>query len=448
MKLLIVDDEKSIRLSLKINMKKLGIDVFTAESGEEGLDIVRKKMPNIAIVDIKLPGISGIDVLKEIKQIKPSCIVIMITYLSDVKLAVKAMKMGAYDYFTKPFSLSEISRSIEETLEYAKTKIEIDKGSRDNQVKFIGQSPEIVKIKENIKEIASMKYNTCILLEGESGSGKEVIAKSIQSIKGDTIPFISINCAAIPKTLQESELFGYEKGAFSDAKNAKEGLIERANNGVLFLDEIGDMDISLQAKMLRVLQEKKFRRIGGLEEMDFKATILSATNKDLKEEIEAGNFRKDLYFRLNIIPIYIPPLRKRREDIIPLVQHFIENYNNVLNKNIESISKEVVDIFKNYLWPGNIRELKNVIERIMIFKKDNKITLEDVPKEILEDDSIEENHHYNLELVEENAIKKALDKNNWNITRTSEELGVSRITLRRKIEKYNLKNIKSDNFCN
>ncbi|MBS4534434.1 sigma-54-dependent Fis family transcriptional regulator [Clostridium sp. D2Q-14] len=441
MKLLIIDDEKSIRLSLKINMKKLGVDVFTAESGEEGLEIMKKESPDIVIVDIKLPGINGIDVLKEIKRIKPSCIVIMITYLSDVKLAVKAMKMGAYDYFTKPFLLSEISNSIEETLKYAKTKVEINKENLDTEVKFIGQSPEIMRIKDNIKEIVSMNYNTCILLEGESGSGKEVIAKSIQRLKGNNVPFVSINCAAIPENLQESELFGYEKGAFSDAKNSKKGLIEKANKGVLFLDEIGDMDIALQAKMLRVLQEKKFRRIGGLEEISFNAIIISATNKDLQLEIKRGNFREDLFFRLNIIPICIPPLRKRKEDIIPLLQHFIENYNQALNKNIDSVSKKVVDTFKSYTWPGNVRELKNVIERIMIFKKDNKIKAEDIPKEILDDNIREENEYYNLEIVEERVIKKALDKNEWNITKTSEELGVSRITLRRKIEKYDLKNM-------
>ncbi|WP_432663291.1 sigma-54 dependent transcriptional regulator [Wukongibacter baidiensis] len=442
MKILVIDDEKSIRLSLQINLKKLGVDIFTSETGENGLEIIQSEDIDLAIVDIKLPGIDGIEVLKRIKLIKPSCIVIMITYLSEVKLAVNAMKLGAFDYFTKPFSLSEINESIKKTLEYVRIKKELNKSIPQNEVLLLGNSKKMQKIREMVCQIGSMNYNTCILLEGESGVGKEVVARTIYNVKcSNEQEFMAINCAAIPKTLQESELFGYEKGAFSDAKASKIGLIEKANGGVLFLDEVADMDLELQAKMLRVLQEKKFRRIGGLVEKEFQAVIVAATNKDLKEEIKRGNFREDLYYRLNIVPIKIPPLRERTEDISELINYFINMYNKKLDKEVISINNNALKILIEYSWPGNIRELKNMIERIMIFKVGTEIMVEDLPEEIFDntDSDDDPNNYYNLETAEKEAIKKCLQKNNWNISHASTELGISRLTLRRKIEKYEIK---------
>lgn len=441
MKILVIDDEESIRLALKIGLEKLGLNVITAETGEKGLEILVGEDPDLAIVDINLPGIDGIEVLRRIRHTKPSCAVIMITYLSEVKLAVKAMKDGAYDYFTKPFTISDISNSIKKTVEYLKLKKEIDNIPSENNKILIGKSPEIQKIRETIIEIGKIEFNTCILLQGESGAGKEVVANLIYNAKSkDSSSFIAINCAAIPKNLQESELFGYEKGAFTDAKSQKLGLLEKAEGGVLFLDEIADMDLGLQAKMLRVLQDRKFRRIGGLEEIEFNATIVSATNKHLPLEIKNGNFREDLFYRLNIIPILIPPLRKRPDDLLVLVSTFINEYNIKLNKDVISISDEAVRAIKGYNWPGNVRELKNVIERLMIFKKGNEITLDDLPTDIFrdiysEDDPLE---YFGLEEAEENTITKFLNKNNWNITKTASELGISRLTLRRKIEKYDI----------
>lgn len=441
MKILIVDDEKSIRLSLKINFTKLGLDVFTAETGEKALEIIADEDIDLAIVDIKLPGIDGIEVLKRIKKIKPFCIVIMITYLSEVKLAVNAMKLGAFDYFTKPFALVEINKSIKKTLEYLKIKKELNKFMSQNETILIGNSPEIQKIRKIVRQIGNIKHNTCIQLEGESGVGKEVVARLIYNVKcRENQPFVAINCSAIPKTLQESELFGYEKGAFSEAKASKPGLIENANGGVLFLDEIADMDLELQAKMLRVLQEKKFRRIGSLVEKEFRAVIVVATNKDLKEEIKKGNFRQDLYYRLNVVTIKIPPLRKRIEDIPDLINYFIDMYNRKLDKDVISVDNNALKKLIEYPWPGNVRELKNVIERIMIFKVGSEIMVEDLPDEVL--DSINSVHdtdnYYNLETAEKEAIKKSLLKNNWNISHASSELGISRLTLRRKIEKYKI----------
>lgn len=439
MKILVIDDERSIRLSLEIGLKKLGLEVCSAESGEEGLELLEKENPDLAIVDIKLPGIDGIEVLKIIKKLRPSCIVIMITYMTDVKLAVEAMKIGAYDYFTKPFSLTDINDSIQKTLEYIEVKRKLDSFNKNHEAALIGNSPSIQKIRETIVEIGNLKYDTSILIQAESGTGKEVVARLIHKVKNNSKDsFMAINCAAIPKNLQESELFGYEKGAFSDAKTDKVGLIEKANRGILFLDEIGDMDIGLQAKMLRVLQEKKFRRIGGIDEISFKATIIAATNKNLLEEIKLGNFRQDLYYRLNIIPIHIPPLRERKEDILLLANSFVNEYNEKLNKNVVSINSSAMNILKEYSWPGNVRELKNLFERLMIFKKGDQITEEDLPDEIRMEDSYEE-RNYTLENIEEAAIKRSLEKNNWNITKTANELKISRQTLRKKIEKYEIK---------
>lgn len=441
MKILVIDDEKSIRLSIKIGLEKLGIEILTAETGEEGLEILEKENPDLAIVDIKLPGIDGLEVLQRIKKVRPSCIVVMITYLSEVKLAVKAMKMGAYDYFTKPFSLNDLIVSIEKTLEYIKVQKELDNGFDQNNIVLLGDSQMIRKIRETVIEIGNIQYDTSILIQGESGTGKEVVARLINNeLSHKSESFIAINCAAIPKNLQESELFGYEKGAFTDAKKLKIGLIEKSNGGLLFLDEVADMDMGLQAKMLRVLQEKKFRRIGGTEEIGFKATIVAATNKNLQEEIRLGNFRQDLYYRLNVIEIAIPPLRERREDILLMFRFFMNEYNKKLNKNVISITSEAIEALQQYTWPGNVRELKNFVERIMIFKKGDEIALEDLPSEIFEDDNDKyKSGIQNLQDAEEYVIKESLHKNNWNITKASNELGISRLTLRRKIEKYEIK---------
>ncbi|WP_422447589.1 sigma-54-dependent transcriptional regulator [Thermoanaerobacterium sp. DL9XJH110] len=416
---------------------------YIAETGEEGLEILRKYNPEIAVVDIKLPGIDGIQVLQEIKKYRKECLVIMITYLSEVRLAVEAMKMGAYDYFTKPFDLDEIKDTVNQAANYLMIKRQIEKSdnSLDTGI-IIGRSKAISEIKEVIKKISNLTFSTAVLITGESGTGKEVIARAIHysGVRAEK-PFIALNCAAIPKTLQESELFGYEKGAFSDAKVSKKGMIEEADGGTLFLDEIADMDLSLQAKLLRTIQEKTFRRLGSNKERTFDAHIVCATNKDLLKEIKEGRFREDLFYRLNVVPINIPPLRERLEDIELLAVEFIKIYNNKLNKNIPGISPEAIEILKKYKWPGNVREMKNLIERVMIFKEDNTVICEDdLPLEILTQDGDEDyDKNLNLENVEREAILTSLKKNSWNISRTAEELGISRLTLRRKIKRYNIK---------
>lgn len=436
MKVLVIDDERSIRLSLKIGLEKLGLKVFTAKSGEEGIYIFKKESPDLVILDIKLPGIDGIEVLKILKKLNPSITIIMITYMTDVKLAVEAMKIGAYDYFTKPFNLSDINDSIKEILEYLDARKNLN---IEISTSLIGSSSSMENIRETILDICELNYDTSILITGESGTGKEVVARAIHSCGNNrNKPFVAINCAAIPDNLQESELFGYEKGAFSDAKTDKAGLIEEANKGILFFDEIGDMDIGLQAKILRVIQEKKYRRIGGTKEIEFEAIIVSATNKDLLEAIEKGEFRKDLYYRLNIIHIDIPPLRERREDIPDLIYYYINEYNKRLNKNILSVEDKAMELLKEYDWPGNVRQLKNFLERTMIFKKENIIRIEDIPEEIREGPSSKFTTS-SLEDIEREGIVNVLNKNKWNISKSAKELGITRQTLRNKIQKYNIK---------
>ncbi|MTI55089.1 sigma-54-dependent transcriptional regulator [Geosporobacter ferrireducens] len=438
MKLLIIDDEKSIRLSLQVGLKKLGVEIFTAASGEEGLALFEQTKPDIAIIDIKLPGIDGIEVLRRIRKDNKTCIILMITYISEVRLAVEAMKLGAHDYFTKPFNIEEIKDSIENHVHYIKMKKELCKEKDENYSEIIGVSKQIEEVREIANKVSQMPYNTFILIQGESGTGKEIIAKAIHynGVRNNK-PYVALNCAAIPQNLQESELFGYEKGAFSDAKTAKKGLIEEAHGGTLFFDEIGDMDILLQAKLLRVLQEKRFRRLGGVKEIAFDATIVAATNKNLLEEIKLGNFREDLYYRLNVIPIYTTPLRNRSEDIVVLIRSFIDYYNQELNKNIRGFTEKALAICKAYEWKGNVRELKNAIERIMIFQENEWIDVEDLPPNITADKSIAATNA-NLESVEMETVNRALKQNDWNITKTALELGISRLTLRRKIEKYSI----------
>ncbi|MDF2546977.1 MAG: hypothetical protein K0R93_1875 [Anaerosolibacter sp.] len=447
MKLLIIDDEKSIRLSLQVGLAKTGVKIYTAASGEEGLELFRNINPDIAVIDIKLPGIDGIEVLRRIRKENDNCIVIMITYISEVRLAVEAMKLGANDYFTKPFNIEEIKDTIENNLKYLKLKRELSQDQYEDFTEIVGISDQIKEIKKVVQKVSNLPYNTYILVQGESGTGKEIVAKAIHynGIRKNT-PYVALNCAAIPQNLQESELFGYEKGAFTEAKTSKKGLIEESHGGTLFLDEIGDMDILLQAKLLRVLQEKKFRRLGGVKEIDFDANIIAATNKNLLEEVKNGAFREDLYYRLNVVPIFTTPLRERVEDIPPLIDSFIRLYNSQLNKNIIGMTDAAMEICKAHQWKGNVRELKNVIERIIIFQENECIDIDDLPHSVISDIHMINdkniidmgNNNLNLEIVEMETISRVLKQNNWNISRTAQELGISRLTLRRKIEKYSI----------
>ncbi|MDO4711494.1 MAG: sigma-54 dependent transcriptional regulator [Peptostreptococcaceae bacterium] len=442
MKVLVVDDEKGIRTSLKFFLKGEGFDIQTAETGEEGLEKFERCKPDVVILDINLPGIDGLDVLCEIKKKSRDTIVIMITYRSEVKLAVSAMKLGAYDYFMKPFAIADIKKSLLDSADYLSLKKSIEEKSVEGS--FVGEHPTIADLKKKIQKLVDMKMDTTILISGSSGTGKEILGKYIHEVMTQGVkPFVAINCAAIPQSLQESEFFGYEKGAFTEAKARKVGLIEQANGGTLFLDEVADMDLELQAKMLRVLQEKRFRRVGGLEEIEFSTTVITATNKDLRKEIREGRFREDLFYRLNVVPLKLPDLSERRSDIPLLVDYFIKEYNRKLKKEVEGIDPDAMLVLKGYPWNGNIRELKNMVERVMIFQEDRTITKKDLPEELMLDESADffggrPIDHERLDQAQADIIKKALEENDWNITRTAEKLGISRLTLRKKIQKYEL----------
>src|SRR5512136_2531788 len=369
-KILVVDDEQLIRWSIEQNLKKQGYEIITACDGEEALKLVREEQPELILLDIQMPGINGLEVLERVKEFDEDIVVIMVTAQGGLETAVSAMRLGAYDYVNKPFNLDELAIVIKKSLETSSLRREVA-GLRSEHKKvgppnIIGASKHMKNVLAMMDKVAKSEAAT-VLVQGESGTGKELVAKWLhyKSNRADK-PFVAINCAAVPATLLESELFGYEKGAFTDAKATKKGLFELGDGGTIFLDEIGDMELGMQAKLLRFLEDRTFRRIGGAKVISVDIRIISATNKDLMKAIEDKSFRNDLYYRLQVIPIFLPPLRERREDIIQIAMHFIGYFNREFNKQVTGISSEAEQLFLNYHWPGNIRELKNVIERAII----------------------------------------------------------------------------------
>jgi len=387
-KILVVDDEHLIRWSLEQNLKKQGYEVLSAGSGEDALKILRDENPDLMLLDIQLPGINGIEVLEKAKEIDDEIIIIMVTALGVLETAVKAMRLGAHDYINKPFNLDELAIVIKKALETGELKREVahlrsEQTRRFGITNLIGESRHMKNVLTMIEKVARSDAST-VLIQGESGTGKELVAKAIhyEGSRADK-PFMAINCAAVPETLLESELMGHEKGSFTDAKAQKRGLFELADGGTIFLDEIGDMEPGMQAKLLRVLEERSFRRIGGTKDIQVDVRIISATNKDLLKAIEEKTFRNDLYYRLQVIPIYLPPLRERRDDILILVQHYIDYFNREFGKSVKGISKMAEKFLLEYTWPGNIRELKNIIERAIILENEETLLLEHLPQEIV-----------------------------------------------------------------
>jgi two-component system response regulator AtoC len=385
-KLLVVDDEHLIRWSLEQNLKKQGYEVVTAATGEDALRYVREEQPDLVLLDIQLPGISGIDVLEKIKEHDEEIIVIMVTAQGGLETAVNAMRLGAYDYVSKPFNLDELSIIVRKALESSDLKQEVVRlrsEVKKTAPNIIGNSRHMKQLMEVLDKVARSEAST-VLVQGESGTGKELVAKWIHySSSRAEKPFIAINCAAVPATLLESELFGHEKGAFTDAKLTKKGLFELADGGTVFLDEIGDMEMGMQAKLLRFLEDRSFRRIGGGRVFTVDVRIISATNKDLQKSMEDKSFRNDLYYRLQVIPIFLPALRERKDDIIPLATHFINLYNKDFNKKVQGIAAMAERMMLDYSWPGNVRELKNVIERAIILGNDETLLLEHLPLELV-----------------------------------------------------------------
>ncbi len=452
-KILVIDDEKLLRWSLDQNLSKEGYNVITAEKGLEGLEVFSAEQPDVILLDIHLPDISGIQVLERIKKENKNTVVIMITAFGDVQTAVQTIKFGAYDFVEKPFNMDKLKILISKALETATLRNEVsqfrDKISQQYHFSsIICKSPEMVKIVDLVRKVAQSDATT-ILLQGESGTGKDLIAKVIhyESSRGSK-PFMDINCTALPETLIESELFGFEKGAFTDAKQMKKGLFELSDGGTIFLDEIGDMKLSTQAKLLKVLENKTFKRIGGIRDITVDLRIIASTNKNLHEQVKKEHFREDLYYRLKVIPIVLPPLRERPSDTLLLARHFIEQFNRDFKKQVKGLSKETEQAFLDYPWPGNVRELKNVIERSMILESDEYILSEHLPAEF----SMQKtgaplagssaitipSGGLDIEEVEKGLIRQALEQTKWNQTRAARLLNLTRDSLRYRMQKFGL----------
>lgn len=453
--ILIVDDDEVMQATLSDVLKKRGYEIYSVGSGNGALSTIKKNVIDLILLDMRLPDIDGLEVLKKIKEFDTEIIVIMMTAYSDVQTAVSSMKSGAYDYINKPFELEELKLLIEKGLETKSLINEVRRLHRQQKEKYqnnhiYGVSPQIHYVKELISMI-SKTLKTSVLIQGESGTGKELAANAIHyNSKRSDKPLMKINCSAIPDSLLESELFGFEKGAFTDAKNTKKGLFELADGGTVFLDEIGDMNPFLQSKILRVLEGQTFLRVGGEREIKVDVRIIAATNKDLEAMVREGLFRKDLYYRLKVMVVEMPPLRDRLEDILLLSNLFIEENNKEYKKNIKGFSEEAKKLLVQYSWPGNVRELKNVIERAMILSDQEVIIPKHLPFELKQTEKLQPGSSENqlfamgddlsLEKMEEIHLSHVLKRLEWNKSKASKILGVSRATLRAKIKKYNLRN--------
>lgn len=453
--ILIVDDDEVMQQTLSDVLKKKGYEIFSVGAGNGALSIIKKNIIDLVLLDMRLPDVDGIEVLKKIKEFDTEILVIMMTAYSDVQTAVSAMKSGAYHYINKPFELEELKLLIEKGLETKSLINEVRRLHRQQKEEFQnshihGVSPQIQYVRELIGMI-SKTHKTSVLIQGESGTGKELAANAIHyNSKRGNKPLMKINCSAIPDSLLESELFGYEKGAFTDAKNTKKGLFELADGGTVFLDEIGDMKPFLQSKILRVLENQTFMRVGGERELRVDVRIIAATNKNLEALVREGSFRKDLYYRLKVMVIEMPPLRERVEDILLLSNLFIEENNREHNKSIRGFSEEAKKLLTQYHWPGNVRELKNVIERAMILTDQDLITHKQLPFELRETGGLDRamsgpevaeiTEEMSLDHMEKIHLTKVLRNLEWNKSKASKILGISRATLRAKIKKYGLSN--------
>lgn len=451
--ILIVDDEASIRQSLQGILSDEGLQTSFAASGEECLTLITDEAPDLVLLDIWMPGIDGLETLKRIKTARPNQLVIMMSGHGTIETAVKATRLGAFDFIEKPLSLEKVLLSIQNALKIDRLVAENQalKAKIAHDYEMVGESEAIDQLKQQIKLAAPS--SGWVLITGENGTGKELVARAIHQQSGRREkPFVEVNCAAIPEELIESELFGHEKGAFTGATAARKGKFDQAHGGTLFLDEIGDMSLKTQAKILRILQEHKFERVGGQRTIEVDVRVVAATNKDIRTEIEIGNFREDLYFRLNVLPFTVPPLRQRKDDIPLLCQHFLRFFCSKESREIKTISNSALQALQGYNWPGNVRELKNLIERLVIMSPSQEISLQDLPQEINKFEPVVPSGAYKLppeaelpdsyreakEAFEKRFLLEKLGKNDWNISRTAEEIGLERSNLHRKIKAYDI----------
>jgi len=448
-KILVIDDEKSMVEFLSIMLTKDGFSVVTSDKGQEGINMFKKTHFDLVIVDIKMPEVSGIDVLKSIRSYDNSAVVLMITAYASVDTAIKAMKLGAFDYITKPFEIENIRVIIKKALQQRKLldeNINLRKQlkSECDFKNIIGNSLPIRNVFDKVRKIS--RTDAVVLLYGETGTGKELFARAIHyNSSRKSKPFISIDCGALTETLLESELFGHVKGAFTGAIEHKKGLFETADGGTIFLDEVGVASPQIQTKLLRVLQEHEIKRVGGNKSIKVDVRVIAATNTDLEQQIKDGKFREDLFYRLSVIPITLPPLRERIDDIPLLVSHFLKKYADKAGSKSKKMSPEVVQILKKYNWPGNIRELENVIERAVVLEEGDTIAIESLPDklrgqeiEIDEERIIAEGLKNTVEQTERNIILKAFKECAENQYQTAKKLRISRQNLQYKLKKYKI----------
>lgn len=448
--ILVIDDEAAQRDVLTGYLKKKGYKIFSASSGKEGIEVARTNPVDIILSDFKMPDLSGLEVLEHVKKINPEISFVIVTAYGTVENAVKAMRLGAFDYISKPVDLDELDLMLERIIEHKNLKSENRLLKTQLQEKYkissmVSQSQKMEEVINVAARVADSKAN--VLVTGENGTGKEVLAKGIHylSPRRDA-PFVAVNVPALTETLLESELFGHERGAFTGADKMKKGRFEIAHSGTIFLDELGDIPQSIQVKLLRVLQEHQFERVGGNEKIEVDVRIIAATNKDLEQKIKDGSFREDLYYRLNVVSIKIPPLRERKEDILPMVESFTEKYCKENNKEKMEISKEAADVLMKYNYPGNVRELENIIERAVVLTRTNVITLNDLPMNIKgfkEEKTLaalgEGTLTDQVEALEKQLIFDALQESDGNQTKAGKLLGLTERNLRYKLKKYNIK---------
>ncbi len=439
--LLIVDDEKVVRDSLTKWFLEDGFNVGSAENATDALRQMQAQPWDIILLDIKMPGMDGMELQQRIKEVDPTSTIIFITAHASVDTAVQALKMGAFDYVTKPVDPDYLSHLInnavkQRTLQQENLKLKEQIAEFPKFDEIIGESPAIQKVFELIQTVS--KTDTTVMIRGESGTGKELIARAIHMrSERRYFPLVTINCGAMPEGVLESELFGHERGAFTGAQYRRKGKLELANEGTLFLDEIGNIDKKTQMELLSVIQTKQFMRVGGEKPVQVDFRTICATNKDLEEAVKEGTFREDLYYRLNVFTIFIPPLRERKTDIPLLVNYFVNKYARAMAKPIVSVSPEAMDVIVRYNWPGNVRELENAVERAMVVGKPPAIRPDDLPFRLSEKNSIP--HSGSLAAVEKTHIQAVLEQNSWNISRSAEILEIDRVTLYNKIHKYGLR---------
>jgi DNA-binding NtrC family response regulator len=447
-KILVCDDEELVRWALVEGLTSQGYDVVEAADGEQALERFRESRPALVLLDVRMPGMDGLTALRHLREQGADTPVIILSALGDIGVAVEATRLGADRYMTKPFDLNDVYDAVEDALSRERLAAKVDTAPATRRYAgLIGQAASMQRIYATLDRLSGLETPT-VLITGESGTGKDLVARSIHQVgRRSTGPFVEVDCTAIPETLMESTLFGHERGAFTDARAQHRGLFEVAQGGVVFLDEIGELPLPLQAKLLRVLENRTFKRVGGTQGIPFDAAVITATNRDLLGEVRNGRFREDLYYRLAVVQLELPPLRARAEDIAPLVEHFVQGYNRTFGRKVARISGGAIEKLMQWRWPGNVRELRNIVECAVIFNETETIDVDDLPPHIRYARKIaaapaEENpfvlpaEGVSLDQVERSLVRQALDRTDGNVTAAAKLLGLSRYALRNRAIKF------------